>query len=572
MLNDVIAGVTLALTSIPQAVAYAEVSGVAGWRGLATMGFPCVAFAAATGSPWASIGVTSRQPASGPPPPRRRVSPPGRRRSITAMLARDALAAAHAALPEDDYVLVMAAFATIVGLASTALALCGAGGVAVRRIPGPVKAGFKLGFGCAVVSSQCATALFRGGKARLREAAGDDAAWAGPSRAAAAAAAAGLGGAPQVVRLAWAAGHPGAWDWDVAALSAVVVVGTLRGKALLPRRAPPGLEVLVLVGLATGLSAAGFYAGGVVGAPPAGAGGARSLAVAPWDLPFRRLVDLCYGGSVAAPRDRAIATKGGRPRRSWAALAKSSVVFAAVDFLQSVSVCSAFEAENGHAWSCAEIGHAWSSTATSSPHTRHTDRINPTQAWSPDRELAAQGVASVASGAFRGGPCGASLSRSMLARLTGATSRAAGFVHGVAAISLLPYAGALAATPKAALAAVVLAAVGPGVARPKGVLALRGSEAGARHGVDSARGGKPPTALERRSPGSRRSRPSSPTRRPDSSPASRPPPLSPRSGERTRRRPRDVYFLFWRAPYQGRRRPQLLKSSSHARPARSKIT
>ena len=172
------------------------------------------------------------------------------------MLARDALAAAHAALPEDDYVLVMAAFATIVGLASTALALCGAGGVAVRRIPGPVKAGFKLGFGCAVVSSQCATALFRGGKARLREAAGDDAAWAGPSRAAAAAAAAGLGGAPQVVRLAWAAGHPGAWDWDVAALSAVVVVGTLRGKALLPRRAPPGLEVLVLVGLATGLSAA----------------------------------------------------------------------------------------------------------------------------------------------------------------------------------------------------------------------------------------------------------------------------------------------------------------------------
>ena len=158
MLNDVIAGVTLALTSIPQAVAYAEVSGVAGWRGLATMGFPCVAFAAATGSPWASIGVTSRQPASGPPPPRRRVSPPGRRRSITAMLARDALAAAHAALPEDDYVLVMAAFATIVGLASTALALCGAGGVAVRRIPGPVKAGFKLGFGCAVVSSQCATA------------------------------------------------------------------------------------------------------------------------------------------------------------------------------------------------------------------------------------------------------------------------------------------------------------------------------------------------------------------------------------------------------------------------------
>jgi len=77
----------------------------------------------------------------------------------------------------------------------------------------------------------------------------------------------------------------------------------------------------------------------------------------------------------------------------------------------------------------------------------------------------------------------------MLARLTGATSRAAGFVHGVAAILLLPYAGALAATPKAALAAVVLAAIGPGVARPKGVLVLRGSEAGARRGADNVGGG-----------------------------------------------------------------------------------
>ena len=32
LVRDTIAGVTLALTSVPQAVAYAEVSGVAGWR------------------------------------------------------------------------------------------------------------------------------------------------------------------------------------------------------------------------------------------------------------------------------------------------------------------------------------------------------------------------------------------------------------------------------------------------------------------------------------------------------------------------------------------------------------
>ena len=65
----------------------------------------------------------------------------------------------------------------------------------------------------------------------------------------------------------------------------------------------------------------------------------------------------------------------------------------------------------------------------------------------------------------------------MLARLTGATSQVAGLVHGVAAVLMLPYAGAIAKTPKAALAAVVLAAVGPGVARPAAVLNLKGGDA-----------------------------------------------------------------------------------------------
>ena len=77
---------------------------MAGWRGLATMGAPCAAFALATGSPWASIGVTS----------------------ITALMSRSALAGAHH-LPEQEYVDVQACFALAVGLASLLLALCGVG-------------------------------------------------------------------------------------------------------------------------------------------------------------------------------------------------------------------------------------------------------------------------------------------------------------------------------------------------------------------------------------------------------------------------------------------------------------
>ena len=61
--------------------------------------------------------------------------------------------------------------------------------------------------------------------------------------------------------------------------------------------------------------------------------------------------------------------------------------------------------------------------------------------------------------------------------MTGASSPKAGFVHGVAAILLLPYAATLKDTPKAALAAVVLAAVGPGVVKPKALLKLHSTDA-----------------------------------------------------------------------------------------------
>ena len=196
----------------------------------------------------------------------------------------------------------MAAFAVAVGAASAALAAAGAGRAAVERVPKAVKAGFKLGFGCAVVSSQCPTALFRGGKAALAAAAAADAGWAPAFDAARRSAEAGLGGAPQVARLAWAAAHPYLWDWDVVVVAAIVAVGTLRGKRLLPKAAPPGVEVLALVGLATVFSARGYYEGGVVGAPPAGAADAPfwATAVKPWALPFDELVALCFGGSYAA--------------------------------------------------------------------------------------------------------------------------------------------------------------------------------------------------------------------------------------------------------------------------------
>ncbi|KAH8071615.1 secondary active sulfate transmembrane transporter [Aureococcus anophagefferens] len=268
------------------------------------MGFPCMAYALVTGSPWASIGVTS----------------------ITALMARTALADAHEALDEEAYVAVYACFAVAVGVASVALAALGLGGVAVERIPGAVKAGFKLGFGCAVISSQCATALFAGGKRDLAALlAGDDGAFGAAAAALAAFREASpalgglLAGALPTLRVLYAVYHPASWSREVVAVAAVVLLGTLHGKKLLPRGAPPGVEVLVLVGAAALYSEQVGYGGASWARRRRG--GAPGRIVAPWALPWDRLVDLCFGGSFLK-------------------LALSAATFAAVDFLQSVSVCS----------------------------------------------------------------------------------------------------------------------------------------------------------------------------------------------------------------------------------------
>lgn len=79
--------------------------------------------------------------------------------------------------------------------------------------------------------------------------------------------------------------------------------------------------------------------------------------------------------------------------------------------------------------------------------------------WDPDREFVAQGVANVAAGLFGGFPVGASFSRSAVARLSGATSRWAGFVTGLALLAALPLVSLLDHLPSAVLAGVIIAAV-----------------------------------------------------------------------------------------------------------------
>ncbi len=81
------------------------------------------------------------------------------------------------------------------------------------------------------------------------------------------------------------------------------------------------------------------------------------------------------------------------------------------------------------------------------------------QAWSPDRELVSQGVANLAAGLFSAFPVGGSFSRSSVARLAGARTRAAGGFAGLAVLLFLPFAKVIEPLPSAVLGAIVVAGV-----------------------------------------------------------------------------------------------------------------
>ncbi len=80
------------------------------------------------------------------------------------------------------------------------------------------------------------------------------------------------------------------------------------------------------------------------------------------------------------------------------------------------------------------------------------------ESWDADREFISQGVANVAASAIGAFPVGGSFGRSSLNHTAGARTRWSGFVTGVVMLAFLPFSGLLESAPRAALAAVVMAA------------------------------------------------------------------------------------------------------------------
>lgn len=401
--GDVVAGVTVAATSLPQYIAYAELAGLAGHRGLITSGPPIVAFALITGSPCLCVGVTS----------------------ITALMAHATLRGAEykEQYGQEAWEDLLGAYAMVVGLASLILAVTGAGKLA-SYIPPPVKNGWKLGFAITVVAAQMAGAVFNTGGSAVKKMVDV------PSSL--------TGGAAAMYRLGWTLSHPYMWDVAPTALAFLTLFIVIKCKTIIKKVLRlPGMEVLLATAIGAVLALAVNYGGDIVGMPPpvpekAVTADKDILAVLtgwvrrwPWEMPVAEVVDR-MGGLVP--------------------LGISAVAFAGVDFLAIISV----EAE--------------------SP---------PPGGWSPSVELAGQGMGCVVSGMVGSAPVGGSLSRSMVAGMTGASSPLMGLVSGIVTLCFcFPQVVALLApTPKAVLAAIVLAAVLPSVVYPKDVLKMKGMDA-----------------------------------------------------------------------------------------------
>lgn len=285
--KDVVAGITVAVTSLPQYIAYAELAQLSGFRGIVASGPPLIAFAFLTGNPCLNIGVTS----------------------ITALMATADLKGAEyrEAFGEAAWSQILGTYSMMIGVASIVLAVFRAGRL-VKHIPAPVKAGWKLGFALAACAAQTPSSAFQHAK-QLKKICVLPIVNGQPLKS----------GAANMYRLVWTLTHPMHWDAEAILFSAMTLFIVMHFKS--------PLKVIAATAVGAGVSYVRQYQGDVVGLPPPGSelhitGNLQADLTSwvhqwPWEMPI----------------DATVARLGG-----WPMAILSAVAFAFVDYLAIISV------------------------------------------------------------------------------------------------------------------------------------------------------------------------------------------------------------------------------------------
>ncbi len=234
--GDIIAGISVAVVVIPQALAYAELAGMPVYTGLYAAALPPLA---------AALFASSRYLQTGPV-------------AMTSLLTFGALSTVARPFSA-EYVGLALVLALIVGAIRLALGLVGGGGI-THFMSNPVVLGFTTGATLLIIASQSAVAF-------------------------------GVENAPDglVERLWHVLTNPGAWSWAAIALSAVTIL-LVRGAPLI-HPLFPGVLVAVLIGMAVGLIDGAFA---LVGDIPSG------LPPFSLDLPWGEVPALLISGAIIA--------------------------------------------------------------------------------------------------------------------------------------------------------------------------------------------------------------------------------------------------------------------------------
>jgi len=353
--------------------------------------------------------------------------------SLTAVMAKTDLGGeAYAAkYGEEDYVDLVAAYSLYVGVASIVMALVGFGKLA-SKVPTAVKTGFKWGCELGVLASALPNGLYAFGstlKSSVATSAFGDVVKAVKT------AVPGATGVSGVANILYAATHPQSWDLVAAAVFFACTLFVMKAKSFLPKSLPPGSEVVIATAAATVFSVYYGYEGGMVGEIPS-VGSDGGISLGPINIPVELkdvkallnvpIAERCFDGSMVK-------------------LFITAAIFSGVNFLSIVGIASGFESDNN-------------------------------VPWSAPRELISQGVSNLAAGAVGSAPVSGSMSRSLVSRMTGASSKMACIVTALLWIYMMPYMSVMSPTPKAALSAVIVSAVVKNVVVPKKILALKGND------------------------------------------------------------------------------------------------
>lgn len=235
--HDLIAGISVALVLIPQALAYAQLAGMPGYTGLYAAVLPPIIAALFASSPHLQTGPVA----------------------VTALLTFGALTAL-AEPGSAEYVKLAALLALVVGVARVLVGILRAG-VLAYLMSQTVLIGFMPAAAILIIATQLPSAL---------------------------------GSDPSVdgilPRAAWSVVHPGSWSPTAIGLAALTVLLMVGGRRL--HRFFPG--VLLAVGAGLGYSLVADYEGSTVGEIPA------ELPPLSLDLPWEQLPTLAVGGIVIA--------------------------------------------------------------------------------------------------------------------------------------------------------------------------------------------------------------------------------------------------------------------------------